>query len=217
MTIGTRERPADITLLHYDSRPLALDITTTHPLRPSSTRDCDAQQTFLSGKEVRKNNKYSLLCNREGWLFHPLAFHPWGGFGPLTSKFLQTYIRRIAGDCHGRTRSHLISSFWQTIGQGIAKGVAQQLQESLLSCPVGPSLTPTLYQLAPHNPTLTDALGNLLQPLPRHPPSEQAANPTPPLVQTTDTTMTPATCLGPRRARSPSPTRRKGPKRQTPR
>ena len=171
VVIGTRDRPADIALLHYDSRPLALDITISHPLRPSASRDSDAQQSFLTSKETRKNTKYSLLCNREGWLFQPLAFHPWGGFGPLTNKFLQTTIRRIAGDCYGRARSHLISSFWQTIGQGIAKGVAQQLQESLLACPTGATLPPTLYQLAPNNPHQTDATGNLLQPLPYSPSS----------------------------------------------
>ena len=131
MTIGDRLRPADIAVRGFEARPMAIDLTICHPLRPSETRDADLVKRQLSQREERKINKYIAATARAGWVFHPAAFHPWGGQGPLCSTLLDKVVRRLASPLQGRERSQFIDSFWQRLGQSLMKGVASQLVQAL--------------------------------------------------------------------------------------
>ena len=169
VTIGSKERPADIALDGFDSRPLAIDLTISHPLKPSQSRDLELAQKYLHRKEESKINKYSTLCASAGWVFQPVAFHPWGGSGPMTKAFLDRLTRRVAGDRTGFSRSLLISSFWQQMGSCLMKSIVHQLQTGVSALEASiPLPTNTLPLVAlPRHPhvqeePLLDLAGNLL-------------------------------------------------------
>ena len=169
VTIGGKERPADVALEGFEPRPLAIDLTISHPLKPSATRDPDTVGLYLRRREEEKLNKYSSLCANAGWVFQPVALHPFAGSGPLTSAFLDRLIRRISGDCQGLSRTILVNSFWQGVGLHLMKGVVSQLHSGLASLPAPVSLPLNTLPLQalpthPHMPDepLLDLAGNLL-------------------------------------------------------
>ena len=181
VTIGGKERPADVALEGFESRPLAMDLTISHPLKPSAARDPDTVGRYLRRREEEKLNKYSSLCATAGWVFQPVALHPFAGTGPLTSAFLDRLIRRVAGDCQGLSRTILVNSFWQGVGLHLMKGVVSQLHSGLASLQTpAPLPTNTLpLQALPVHPNLPeepllDLAGNLLPAaLPVVPPGEK--------------------------------------------
>jgi hypothetical protein len=131
VTIGDRQRPADVSVQGFESRPMAIDVTISHPLQPSEARDVDLVKRHLSEREERKMNKYVAATARAGWVFHPAAFHPWGGQGPLCSTLLDKVARRLATPLQGRERVQRMDYFWQRLGQSVMKGVAEQLGHAL--------------------------------------------------------------------------------------
>ena len=169
VTIGHKERPADIALDGFDPRPLAIDLTISHPLKPSQPRDQENLQRHLHRKEEAKITKYASLCATAGWVFQPLAFHSWGGTGPLTKTFLDRLVRRTVGDRTGFSRSVMIASFWQQIGTCLMKHIVNQLQTGISALePFTPLPGNTLPLIAlPRHPRgdsepLLDLAGNLL-------------------------------------------------------
>jgi hypothetical protein len=168
MTIGDRLRPADIALQGFEARPMAIDLTICHPLQPSETRNVEQVKSHLTQREERKINKYIATTARAGWVFHPAAFHPWGGQGPLCSTLLDKVVRRIASPLQGRERSQYIDSFWQRLGQSLMKGIAEQLAQAL-HCRGSPSEDPAdsmvggpVTCLLHRTDPLVDDYGNLL-------------------------------------------------------
>ena len=178
MRIGDRLRPADVAVRGFEARPIAIDLTICHPLQPSESRDAEIVKRHLSQREERKINKYIAATARAGWVFHPAAFHPWGGQGPLCSTLLDKVVRRLASPLQGKERSNFIDSFWQRLGQSLMKGVASQLAQAL-QCRRSNGEDPEerfvggesslLFRSMP----LVDAFGNLLpEALPAPPPPE---------------------------------------------
>ena len=100
----------------FDTRPLAMDLTISHPLKPSAAVDPETVVRYLRRREEEKLNKYSSIGATAGWVFQPVAMHPFAGTGPLTLAFLDRLIRRVAGDCQGLSRTILVNSFWQGAG-----------------------------------------------------------------------------------------------------
>ena len=108
VSIGDRQRPADVAVPGFEARPIAIDLTICHPLQPSEARDAAQVKRFLAQREERKKNKYIAATARAGWVFHPAAFHPWGGQGPLYSTLLDKVVRRLASPLQGKERSQYI-------------------------------------------------------------------------------------------------------------
>ena len=85
-------RPADLLVHSFKAgKPLAIDVTVTHPLRTS----CAALASGLSPSvdasraESAKVEKYSEACSRAGWLFMPFALETTGGWGPKARRLIQ--------------------------------------------------------------------------------------------------------------------------------
>ena len=107
------------------------------------------------------------LCQPTTTVFHPAAFHPWGGLGPLCSTLLDKVVRRLASPLQGREQSQKIDSIWQRLGQSLMKRMANQLAQAL-QCRRDESEEPEgrfgsvanslLYRVN----LLVDAAGNLL-------------------------------------------------------
>ena len=95
----------------FDNRPLALELTISYLLKPSAARDPDTVRLYLRRREEEKLNKYSSLCATAGWVFQPVAIHPFAGTGPLTLAFLDRLIRRVAGVCQGLSRTIIVNFF----------------------------------------------------------------------------------------------------------
>ena len=163
--VGDRQRPADVAVLGFESRPVAVDLTISHPLRPSQWRSLEEAKRHLVQREERKCNKYLATSARAGWLFTPAAFHPWGGQGPMCAAFLEKLARRTAGDVHGKARSNSIASFWNRVSLSVMKGVAEQLSIALHvrnSITGEPPFTAGPVQMGNNVPPLVDIFGNLL-------------------------------------------------------
>jgi len=168
--IGERERPADVAVTGFDERPLAIDQTITHPLKPSEPRDPDTVKKHLLSREERKTSKYIAATARAGWVFTPAAFHPWGGQGPSCSALLERVARKLATPLSGKDRAHCLDSFWQRLSTSLMKGVGDQLilARQVLRAPgdIGQSRVQGRFTGGPclttrTNP-LTDDFGNLL-------------------------------------------------------
>ena len=82
----SRTRPADILLRGCDPRPLAIDVTISHPLRFSASSAVRGGRT--SAAEEAENRKIALgkqACKDVGWGFLPFAVDVTGGFGHNSS------------------------------------------------------------------------------------------------------------------------------------
>ena len=72
------ERPGDVLFHNWTGgKPLAVDLTVSHPLRPSEPRPTpDKVRKAMTVEEQLKNAKYTKQCASVGWSFRPLAIHP---------------------------------------------------------------------------------------------------------------------------------------------
>ena len=188
VTIGEKSRPADVAVTGFDARPLAIDLTISHPLKPSEPRDPETVKRHLLSREERKTSKYIAATARAGWVFTPAAFHPWGGLGPSCSTLLEKVVRRFASPLSGRERGHFVDSFWQRLSSALMRGVAQQL--SIAGQVILPDSTERDWHLVggPASPLrvnpLVDDAGNLLpEALPDAPPEAEWGRDAGPLQQ----------------------------------
>ena len=175
VSIGARDRPADVAIQGFEARPVAVDFTISHPLQPSQSRNPEEMKKHLLLREERKCNKYLASTARAGWVFTPASFHAWSGQGPMCAAFMEKLVRRAVGDLHGKARGAKIASFWQRISLAVMKGVAEQLSAALhvqVSSEEG-SFAPGPVTLMKTDGPLIDDFGNLLpDALPAPPPME---------------------------------------------
>ena len=93
---GTQDRPADVLLHKQGVTPLAIDVTVSHPLRPSSNLATIPEAgTEAARLEQDKNGRYLGLCRDAGWRFHPLGFETTGGVGPHCRRFFRQLVNQI--------------------------------------------------------------------------------------------------------------------------
>ena len=136
-------RPADA-LFHTwrGGKPLAVDLTVVHPLRPSEPRPTpENMRGLLNREEQAKVTKYQATCDAVGWSFAPLVLHPWGGTTTKGAALLHHLCRLYAEAAHeGMTKSERVERFWQSYTSCIMKSVANQLQGTTYTGPEGPNL-----------------------------------------------------------------------------
>ena len=102
VAIGGRTRPADVAFPALDPvGPVAVDLVIFHPLQKSLTWEEEACVKSMAAKEHRKIVKSQSICQAAGWLFSPLSFHPWGGYGPQGSGLLNRLVKQARGDKQG--------------------------------------------------------------------------------------------------------------------
>ena len=85
-----KDRPADVLFHNWSGDgPLAVDLTVSHPLRPSEAQPTpEGVRKSMIAQEDHKCKKYSRKCAQVGWGFMPLAIHPFGGLTPTGTQFL---------------------------------------------------------------------------------------------------------------------------------
>ena len=124
-------RPADVFLPNRGGqRPIAIDVTVSHPLR-SSTSQAVRATTGISATqgEDHKAKRMSHLCAAIRWDFKPVGFETTGGMGLGARAFLKYLIRKqsqylnlpiidISNGIHNR------------LSIVLAKGCAQMLTKS---------------------------------------------------------------------------------------
>ena len=141
-------------------KPLAVDLTVSHPLRPSEPRPTPEKvRKAMATEEQLKSAKYNHSCATVGWTFKPLAIHPFAGVTPEGAQFLHRLARQFAENSTVReTRGERVSHFWVTFTMTVIKEVAAQLKLTTYTGPPGPVL-PTLLSCDVYGNELLRSLG----------------------------------------------------------
>ena len=105
-------------------------------------------------------SKYAVDCANEGMEFCPLAFHCWGGFGPLSSSLVNRLIKQVAGDSQGWRKIMVGDAIRHALGSTLMKAMALQLSSA---CDVHPVWTLPPVSMAE---LLCDACGPAMDPGP---------------------------------------------------
>jgi hypothetical protein len=152
------ERPGDLALPFLDARgKLLIDLSACHPLAPGRTRD-QSCLSAVADRELHKLAKYESKCQSAGYLFSPLGFNLWGGFGPLGTALLRRIVRHLVGDSQGWVRSHRTALLWNRLSSTLMHAVSRQLLPALdvvpsFHLPPGlfrdPASLPTTSTIAP--------------------------------------------------------------------
>ena len=119
-----------------------MDITVSHPLRPSEARPTpEKARKALVLEEQLKCNKYQVKCATAGWSFKPLAMHPFVGMTANGVQFLHRLSRLYAENTTVKpTRSEKVAFFWHTFTVTVMKEVTRQLRLTTYTGPQGPMI-----------------------------------------------------------------------------
>ena len=81
-------------LRSYRPRPLAVDVTITHPLRPSSNIAAVHEVALTAEKaEVLMRQMYNQPCTSAGWAFKPFGMEVTGALSPSADRLIQKLVR----------------------------------------------------------------------------------------------------------------------------
>ena len=126
-------RPADVLFRTAESRPLAVDVTVVHPLRPSKkiavADDCAA----ASEAETAKVASEVAECHRAGWGFVPFGMEVTGGFGPKATSLFKRICRSISMKS-GDPVAEVLSRSATLLSVALAKGRAEMLCRAFKPC-----------------------------------------------------------------------------------
>jgi hypothetical protein len=81
--------------------------------------------------EEDKLNKYAVNCAAEGYSFEPLAFHCWGGLGPISSSLINRIIKQLVGDSQGWRKVMVGAAIRHSVSATLMQFVAKQLTPAL--------------------------------------------------------------------------------------
>jgi hypothetical protein len=120
-------RPADILLRSMGPRPVAVDVTVSHPLRSSAPAAVRAGTVSAAAEaEARKTSASKAACRTAGWDFVPFGYDAVGGIGPgarsLCIKLAKQTAMRV-----GREASECALSVGQHLSLALAKGRGEML------------------------------------------------------------------------------------------
>ena len=122
--------PGDLAVDHLGPQPILVDLTFIHPLAPGQPRSVELCKRALVDAEQQKLDRYAVNCAAEGYSFEPLAFHCWGGMGPVSSSLVNRPIKQIVGDAQGWRKTMVSEAVRHAISSTLMKYVAQQLSLS---------------------------------------------------------------------------------------
>ena len=129
---GHRDRPADILLRSGFPKPLALDVTITHPLRvsaPAAARGAAA--VSAEGAEHSKRFAQATPCHEVGWSFRAVGFDTTGGLGPGAQKAVRQLYRQLSMR-QGKSSTAVADEVARLFSLSLAKGRGEMLAAS---CP----------------------------------------------------------------------------------
>jgi hypothetical protein len=120
---GNDRRPADLLIPHWTGgRDSALDVTVTHPLRPTVLAGAAAEPGFAAEAAYKRKMADSAEdCRREGIVFLPMAAESLGGWHPVAvqqgEKLASALARHTGEDERVASRQ-----LWQRLGVTLQKG-----------------------------------------------------------------------------------------------
>jgi hypothetical protein len=124
---GSRLRPADVLLRGCDPRPLAIDVTISHPLRFSASSAVRGGRASAAEEaEIRKIALGKQACQAVGWGFLPFAVDVTGGFGPSARSFCKRLAKQLAMRAGAEVSSCVINVGAQ-LSLALAKGRGEML------------------------------------------------------------------------------------------
>jgi hypothetical protein len=127
---GTRDRPADILLKSGFPKPLAVDVTISHPLRISAPVAARGEATSSAeagerAKRIAEGN----MCHAAGWGFRAAGFDTAGGLGPGALKTVRQLYRQLSMR-QGRSSVSMADEVSRQISLALAKGRGEMLAAS---------------------------------------------------------------------------------------
>ena len=122
---NTADERADLLILSSEhGKPLAIDVTVSHPLQPSLSNAEVEPSHLLAQRATAKMSKYAANCAAAGWAFAPIVAMTTGQWSTSTSALLAKAARRWSLAPGKDARSdHL----WARMGMSLARGCSQQL------------------------------------------------------------------------------------------
>ena len=136
---GSRCRPADLLLRSASSRPLAVDVTVSHPLRSSAPSAVREGRSSAAGEAERAKNVQSKgPCQAAGWDFCPFGIDSTGGLGPSARQLCRRLAKALAMRA-GADTATLSESVGTHISLALAKGRGEML---CAATPLPPSSLP---------------------------------------------------------------------------
>jgi hypothetical protein len=125
------QRPGDLAIDHLGPKPILVDLTGVHPLAPGRVWSVENCRKALVDAEEEKLNKYAVNCAAEGYSFEPLAFHCWGGLGPISSSLVNRLVKQLVGDSQGWRKTMVGAAIRHSISATLMGFVAKQLTPAL--------------------------------------------------------------------------------------
>ena len=124
---GTRCRPADLLLRSAASRPLAVDVTVSHPLRSSAPSAVREGRSSAAGEAERTKVAQSKgACQAAGWDFCPFGVDSTGGLGPSARQLCRRLAKALAMRA-GADTATLSENVGTRISLALAKGRGEML------------------------------------------------------------------------------------------
>jgi hypothetical protein len=124
---GTSTRPADILLRGLSVKPVAVDVTVTHPLRLSASVAVRVGTVSAAAESERhKVSVNKVACAAAGWDFLPFGVDALGGLGPSARSLCQKLAKHLAMQAGASTSSTALS-VGQHISLALAKGRGEML------------------------------------------------------------------------------------------
>ena len=128
------ERPADILCRATFGKPLAIDVTVSHPLRLSSTLATRGEVAAAAeAAENRKRAASQAACEQAGWGFRPAAFETTGGLGPGASHTIRQLSRYLSMR-RGTSAGEVSITISRAVSLALAKGRGEMLAASSPNC-----------------------------------------------------------------------------------
>ena len=128
-----RPRPADVLFRTAESRPLAVDVTVVHPLRPSKNIAVEDNLTAAADAESAKKVAQAARCLQAGWGFSPFAMESTGGFGPKATSLFKRICRSLSMRT-GDPIADVMSRSAALLSLALAKGRAEMLCRAFKPC-----------------------------------------------------------------------------------
>jgi hypothetical protein len=124
---GSRDRPADLLLRAAGPRPLAVDVTVSHPLRSSASSAVrEGRSSAAAEAERAKVVQSKAVCQAAGWDFSPFGVDATGGLGPAARLLCRRLAKALAMRA-GADTATLSENVGTQISLALAKGRGEML------------------------------------------------------------------------------------------
>ena len=121
------DRPADILCRATFGKPLALDVTITHPLRLSASLAARGEVAASAElAEKRKKLAAESACTQAGWGFRALAFETTGGMGSGATQTIRQLCRQLSMK-RGLAAGEVCTQVFRSLSLALAKGKGEML------------------------------------------------------------------------------------------